>query len=107
MPGVVDARQLDPVFERRIDVGPELNRPGRPAMHGGSSRNVPEVALRDPARLAWRDVAGDHERRVVGRVVGAEETAHVFERHVFEVYEADHNVCDLYARVVNVVVNFR
>src|SRR2546423_6219866 len=47
---------------------------------------------------------------VVERVLVRErcvEAAHVFERHAFEMDEADDNVCDLDAWVVNVVVNFR
>lgn len=80
VPHVVDPRQLHPVLERTEHVGLELDRRRRGAHHLGPARDAPEPALHLLAGLDRIDVPGDHQHRVVGRVVRPEEAPHVLER---------------------------
>src|SRR3989440_1238610 len=66
--------------------------------HDRAARDVAEVALHEGADVARRDVPGDRNGRVVGRVVGLEELPHVGERseeHTSELQSRSDIVCRL------------
>src|SRR6185295_7361312 len=78
MPGVIHARKLDLVLEQ--EEGVSRNRNGgnrRAALYRRSPRNFAEVLGNQPLGFGGIEIAGDDERRVVGRVVRLEKVLHV------------------------------
>jgi len=91
-PGVERARQLNTVFENEESIAceddwsdPGAGRNRRPA------GDISEVLLHERLGFHRIEVAGDGQRRVVRRIVGAEEALHVIERRRAQIrHRADH-----------------
>jgi hypothetical protein len=90
VPAEVGALLRDAVVDLDDLLAVEPHRAAGRAVERGAGRDGAEVFLDEALGLGRVEVAGDDEREVVRRVVGAEELAHVVERGGREVFvEAD------------------
>ena len=91
-PGQAEFRQLGVVvLVHQPDITRECCRTRRRAFGCGTTRNFAEVFLHPGPRLRRVEIAGDHQRGIVGRVPAAVERLHIVERGRIEIGQrADH-----------------